>query len=194
MSSNTPFQGKCIIFSAPSGAGKTTIVRSLLDRDMGLEFSISATSRAARSIEREGKDYHYLSVEEFKAKVQAEAFVEWEEVYQNQFYGTLKSEIERIWKAGKHVIFDVDVDGGLSLKQFFGEQALAIFVQAPSIEHLRKRLEGRSTETPESIERRIGKATYELAQAPKFDKILVNDNLEKAKDDAFNMVSEFLAI
>jgi guanylate kinase len=192
MSSKQPFTGKCIIFSAPSGAGKTTIVRSLLDRNMGLEFSISATSRAPRKIEREGKDYHYMSVEAFKAKVSADEFVEWEEVYADQFYGTLKSEIERIWADGKHVIFDVDVDGGISLKKYFGDQALSIFVQPPSIAHLRSRLEGRSTETPESIERRIAKADYELAKAPEFDRILINDQLEEAKESAFEMVKSFL--
>lgn len=192
MSSKQPFTGKCIIFSAPSGAGKTTIVRSLLERNMDLEFSISATSRSPRKIEREGKDYHYLSVSEFKERIANEEFIEWEEVYEDQYYGTLKSEIQRIWAKGKHVIFDVDVDGGISLKNYFGDGALAIFVQPPSKEHLRARLEGRSTETPESIERRIGKADYELQQAPKFDRILINDQLEEAKESAFEMVKSFL--
>ncbi|NQX92387.1 MAG: guanylate kinase [Flavobacteriales bacterium] len=192
MSSNSSFTGKCIIFSAPSGAGKTTIVRHLLEELPSLEFSISATSRAPRKIEREGKDYHYLSVAEFLEKVEQNAFIEWEEVYKDQYYGTLKSEIERIWEEGKHVIFDVDVDGGINLKRYFGEQALAVFVQPPSIEHLRKRLEGRSTETPESIERRIGKADYELGQAKHFDKVLVNDVLDVAKVDAMVMVKDFL--
>lgn len=192
MSSNSEFKGKCVIFSAPSGAGKTTIVRHLLDEKLNLEFSISATSRAPRKIEREGKDYHYLSVQEFLDKVEQNAFVEWEEVYTNQYYGTLKSEIERIWNAGKHVIFDVDVDGGINLKKYFGNDALAVFVQPPSIDHLRQRLENRSTETPESIERRIAKADYELNQAPHFDRVLVNDVLDIAKVDAYNMVKDFL--
>ena len=192
MSSNSEFKGKCVIFSAPSGAGKTTIVRYLLDEKLNLEFSISATSRAPRTIEREGKDYHYLSVEEFLEKVEKHEFVEWEEVYTNQYYGTLKSEIERIWKAGKHVIFDVDVDGGINLKKYFGNNALAVFVQPPSIHHLRQRLEKRSTETPESIERRIAKADYELNQAPHFDRVLVNDLLDVAKVNAYNLVKDFL--
>ncbi|MEO0404221.1 MAG: guanylate kinase, partial [Bacteroidota bacterium] len=157
-----------------------------------LSFSISATSRAPRAIEREGKDYHYLSVLEFLEKVEQNAFIEWEEVYKDNYYGTLKSEIERIWEEEKHVIFDVDVDGGINLKRYFGETALAIFVQPPSVEHLRKRLEARSTETPESIERRVGKAEYELNKARHFDKILINDVLDVAKVDAMVMVKDFL--
>lgn len=192
MSSKKSFKGKCIIFSAPSGAGKTTIVRHLLECSLNLAFSISATSRPPRRIEREGKDYHYFSVKEFLQKVKNDEFVEWEEVYKNQYYGTLKSEIEWIWENGHHVIFDLDVDGGINLKKFFGDEALSIFVQPPSIEHLRKRLEGRSTETPESIERRIGKASYELAQAKYFDKVLINDDLDAAKAEAEAMIVDFL--
>lgn len=184
--------GKAIIFSAPSGAGKTTIVHSLLQKELGLEFSISATTRAKRAVEREGKDYHYLSVEEFKSKIADESFIEWEEVYENNFYGTLKSEINRIWDAGNHVIFDVDVKGGISLKEYFGEQALSIFVMPPSIETLRERLEGRETETAESIARRMGKAEYELKQAEDFNVILVNDDLEEAVSQAQKLVSQFL--
>lgn len=192
MSSKKSFQGKCIIFSAPSGAGKTTIVRHLLGCDFNLAFSISATSRTPRKVEREGKDYHYLSVKEFLKTVERNEFVEWEEVYKDQYYGTLKSEINRIWEEEHHVIFDVDVDGGINLKKYFGEDALAIFVQPPSVEHLRKRLEGRSSETPASIERRVAKASYELAQAKYFDKVLVNDDLDTAKAEAENMIADFL--
>jgi len=192
MSSKNSFIGKCIIFSAPSGAGKTTIVRHLLGCDFNLAFSISATSRLPRKIEREGKDYHYLSVKEFLHKAEQDEFVEWEQVYKEQYYGTLKSEIDRIWKEEHHVIFDVDVDGGINLKKYFGNDALAIFVQPPSIEHLRKRLEGRSTESPESIERRVSKSSYELAQAKFFDKILVNDDLDEAKAEAEAMITDFL--
>ncbi|MGB0423417.1 MAG: guanylate kinase [Flavobacteriales bacterium] len=192
MSSNKSFQGKCIIFSAPSGAGKTTIVRHLLGCDFNLAFSISATSRTPRKVEREGKDYHYLSVKEFLETVEKDEFVEWEEVYKDQYYGTLKSEINRIWEEEHHVIFDVDVDGGINLKKYFGDEALAVFVQPPSVDHLRKRLEGRSSETPASIERRIGKASYELAQAKHFDRILINDDLDVAKAEAEAMIADFL--
>jgi len=184
--------GKAIIFSAPSGAGKTTIVQHLLRQELNLKFSISATTRAKRKVERAGKDYHYMSVEEFKDKIEVNDFIEWEEVYTNNFYGTLKSEINRIWASGKHVIFDVDVKGGISLKEYFGEKALSIFVMPPSIDALRERLEGRETETSESIARRIGKAEYELRQSEKFDEILLNDKLEEACKNAKNLVLEFL--
>ncbi len=185
-------RGKAIIFSAPSGAGKTTIVHHLLNEELGLKFSISATTRAKRKVERAGKDYYYMSVEEFKEKIAKEDFVEWEEVYTNNFYGTLKSEINRIWATGNHVIFDVDVKGGISLKKYFGDQAKSIFVMPPSIDALRERLEGRETETPESIARRIGKAEFELGQADQFDEILINDQLEVACINAKNLVLEFL--
>lgn len=192
MSSKQVHTGKCIIFSAPSGAGKTTIVHHLLQQGFPLEFSISATSRAPRKIEREGKDYHYLSVEEFQHRIKNGEFIEWEEVYEKQYYGTLASEIERIWEHGKHVIFDVDVKGGINLKKHFGEQALAIFVQPPSINALRERLRTRETETEESIRIRMAKAATELADAKHFDYILINDNLETAKQEAVTVVSEFL--
>lgn len=191
MSSKEP-KGKCIIFSAPSGAGKTTIVRHLLDSRDDLEFSISATSRAPRKKEREGKDYHYLSVNEFKQAIKDDAFVEWEEVYTDQFYGTLKSEIQRIWAMDKHVVFDVDVQGGLNLKKAFGDQALAVFVMPPGIEALEARLRGRATETEESIARRMGKAREELAVAESFDIILINDDLEVAKAEAMKLLNDFL--
>ena len=184
--------GKLIIFSAPSGAGKTTIVHHLLKVFPDLEFSVSACSREMRKGEEYGVDYYFLSVEEFKERIAKGEFVEWEEVYKDNFYGTLKSEIERIWKKRKHVIFDVDVIGGLNLKKQYGDSALAIFVMPPSIEHLEKRLKSRETETPESIARRIGKAEKELQTADQFDKIVLNDNLENAFNEAEKLVNEFI--
>lgn len=183
---------KCIIFSAPSGAGKTTIVNGLLEKNLNLEFSISACSRPKRPDESDSKDYYFLTVEEFKQKIDANEFLEWEEVYKNNFYGTLKSETERIWSEGKDIIFDLDVIGGINLKKFFGDKALAIFVMAPSIKTLSDRLTGRKTETPESLQRRIEKAEYEMRYAPHFDKILVNNNLESALQEAETMVRTFL--
>lgn len=184
--------GKCVIFSAPSGAGKTTLVHHLLGLDMGLEFSVSACSRECRHNEQDGVDYYFLSVEGFKTKIANNEFVEWEEVYTDNFYGTLKSEIERIWAKGNTVIFDVDVVGGLNLKKAFGDQAMAIFVKAPSIQHLEDRLKQRSTETPESIARRMGKAEKEMGYSKDFDSIIVNDDLEKAKQEAYQVVNDFL--
>lgn len=185
-------QGKLIIFSAPSGAGKTTIVQHLLKIFPELEFSVSACSRPMRKDETQGVDYYFLSLDEFKQKIENEEFVEWEEVYKDNFYGTLKSEIIRIWKKGKHIIFDMDVVGGLNLKKQFGEESLAIFVMPPSVEHLEKRLQSRETETLESIKRRIGKAENELQAAPMFDRIILNDTLEHALAEAEKIVSEFL--
>ena len=185
-------QGKAIIFCAPSGAGKTTIVRHLLAQNSDLVFSVSACSRDKRIDEKEAKDYYFLSVEAFKNKIASNDFIEWEEVYKDNFYGTLKSEIERIWGLGKHVIFDVDVEGGINLKKHFGQNALAIFVKPPTIEHLENRLKLRKTETPESIARRVGKAEIELSYAKKFDYILLNDDLEKAFVEAETLVKEFL--
>lgn len=185
-------QGKLIIFSAPSGAGKTTIVQHLLKIFPDLEFSVSACSRPMRKDETQGVDYYFLSVDEFKQKIELDEFIEWEEVYKDNFYGTLKSEIVRIWKKGKHIIFDMDVVGGLNLKKQFGEESLAIFVMPPSIEHLEKRLQSRETETLESIKRRIGKAENELQAAPMFDKIILNDTLEHALAEAEKIVSGFL--
>jgi guanylate kinase len=187
-------QGKAIIFSAPSGAGKTTIVHHLLGNEaLRLSFSVSATSRPKRGHEQDGKDYYFLSSEDFLIRAKAGEFVEWEEVYKDQYYGTLKSEIERIWAEGKNVIFDVDVVGGLNLKKIFGDRALAIFVQPPSIEVLNFRLRNRSTETPEKIAMRIDKAKHEMAFAPKFDMILVNDKLPEALAQAELRVQEFIA-
>ncbi len=184
--------GKCVIFSAPSGAGKTTIVHRLLAMDLGLEFSVSACSRGPRPNEVDGKDYHFLGIEGFKQRIKEGAFVEWEEVYRDNFYGTLRSEIERIWSEGKAVIFDVDVVGGLNLKKQFQDNALAIFVQPPSYEELEKRLRFRSTETEEKINQRMEKANKELSFAKEFDYILINDDLEKAVEKAKELVVEFL--
>ena len=186
-------KGKLIIFSAPSGAGKTTIVQHLLKKVPKLEFSVSACSRGMRKDETHGVDYYFISVEEFKQKIQNGEFVEWEEVYKDNFYGTLNAEIERIWKKGHHIIFDMDVVGGLNLKKQFGDLALAIFVMPPSIQHLENRLKMRETETPESIARRIGKAEVELQTANQFDKIVLNDSLEHAFETAEKVVSEFLS-
>ena len=186
-------KGKLIIFSAPSGAGKTTIVRHLLAKGFDLEFSISATSRQPRHTETNGKDYYFLTAEEFTKKVENDEFLEWEEVYKGTSYGTLKSEVERIRNKGKHVIFDVDVIGGLNIKKYYGDEALAVFVQPPSVEELRSRLKGRSTEAEDKIAMRIAKAEHELSFAPKFDVVIVNDQLEKAFAEAENIIEKFLA-
>ncbi|MBL7966572.1 MAG: guanylate kinase [Prolixibacteraceae bacterium] len=183
--------GKLIIFSAPSGAGKTTIVRHLLSQNLGLEFSISATSRAMRHTETNGKDYYFLSAEEFKAKIDNNEFLEWEEVYAGTFYGTLKSEVERIRNNGKHVVFDVDVVGGCNIKKYYGSEALAVFVQPPSVEELRNRLISRSTDAPEVIEKRVAKAEYELTFADQFDCIIINEDLAKALKEAEKCICEF---
>lgn len=189
---NSPTTGKCVIFSAPSGAGKTTIVHHLLNQNIGLEFSVSACSRDPRPNEKDGKDYHFLGVEGFKKKIEENAFIEWEEVYTNNFYGTLQSEVNRVWENGNAVIFDVDVIGGLNLKRKFGEQAIAIFVQPPSYEELENRLRGRSTESEDKINQRMAKARNELAYAADFDVVLINDNLEEACEKAKAIVTEFL--
>jgi guanylate kinase len=184
--------GKCIIFSAPSGAGKTTIVHHLLSKNLGLEFSISACSRDPRPNEVDKKDYHFLGIDGFKDKIKEQAFVEWEEVYTNNFYGTLKSEMERIWSEGKAVIFDVDVIGGLNIKKQFGDNAYSIFVKPPSYEELEKRLRGRSTESEDKINQRMEKALKELAFSSEFDCILINDNLDEACVKAEQLVIDFL--
>ena len=185
-------EGKLIIFSAPSGAGKTTIVRHLLSLDLNMEFSISACSREKRSIETDRKDYYFLGVEEFKEKIANEEFVEWEEVYPDQYYGTLRSEVERIRASGKNVVFDIDVVGGLNIKEFYGEKALSVFVKPPLIKDLEDRLKHRSTETPEKITKRIDKAAEELKYAQQFDRVIINDDLEKALVEAENIVRDFL--
>ncbi len=192
---NNKDTGKLIVFSAPSGSGKTTIVRHLLAIEkLNLEFSISATSREKRGEEQDGKEYYFLSVEAFKNKIKAEAFLEWEEVYRDNFYGTLKTEINRIWKLGKHVIFDIDVSGGLRIKRKFPEKTLAIFVKPPSIDELKIRLKKRKTESDDKINMRVAKASAELATAPLFDVIIENDNLDKALKEAEGIVSDFLGI
>ncbi len=183
---------KVVIFSAPSGAGKTTLVRHLLEQGLPLEFSISACSRGPRSNEQDGKDYHFLSPIEFKEKIAANAFLEWEEVYEGMFYGTLKSELERIWKNGKQVIFDVDVVGAINIKKHFGKDALSIFVAPPYIADLKIRLEGRGTETAENLQKRLGKATEEMAKQDAFDIVIVNDNLDTARKEVMEKVSDFL--
>lgn len=190
---NSKREGKCVIFSAPSGAGKTTIVRHLLHKFPELAFSVSACSRSPRTGEIDGRDYHFLGVEGFRKKIEENAFIEWEEVYTDNFYGTLKSEIERIWSEGKTVIFDVDVVGGLNLKKQFGNQALAVFVEPPSVEELERRLRYRSTETDEKIKMRLAKSTQELAYAKEFDLIIHNAVLEDAIKDAEEEVRQFLA-
>lgn len=184
--------GKCIIISAPSGAGKTSIVRFLLSRFDNLSFSVSATSRARRSYEVNGLHYYFITADEFRKKIEANDFLEWEEVYRDQYYGTLKSEMSRIWGEKKHVIFDVDVEGGLNLKSYFGERALALFIQPPSVEILEQRLRNRSTETEEALTTRISKAAHELTYAPKFDKVIINENLDDACEEAMILVKEFL--
>ena len=185
-------KGKLIIFSAPSGAGKTTIVKHLLQKDYDLEFSISATSREARHTETDGKDYYFISEEEFREKVENNEFLEWEEVYKGTCYGTLKKEVERIRQKGKNVIFDVDVIGGLNIKKYYGDKALSVFVQPPSVEELKKRLQDRSTETKEKIAMRITKAEKELSFANRFDAVIVNDNLQNAFAQAEKIISAFL--
>ena len=184
--------GKLIIFSAPSGAGKTTLVKHLLAAGLGLEFSVSATSRQKRAGETDGKDYYFLTAAAFREKIKEDAFLEWEEVYQDHFYGTLKSEVQRIWSKGKHVIFDVDVVGGLNIKQQYGEKALSVFVMPPTPEHLEDRLRKRSTESEENLKKRLDKARHELSFAGRFDKILINDDLDKAKQEAELLVKEFI--
>lgn len=185
--------GKCVIFSAPSGAGKTTIVHYLLGQQIGLEFSVSACSRDPRPNETHGKDYYFLGVEGFKKAIEDGSFIEWEEVYTDNFYGTLRSELERIWNDGKAVIFDVDVVGGLNIKRIFGEHALAVFVQPPSYEILEERLRGRSTESEEKINMRLAKAKQELSRVSEFDYVLLNDDLEKACAEAKTVVQQFLS-
>lgn len=185
--------GKVIIFSAPSGSGKTTIVRELLKQFPQFEFSVSATSRAPRGAEQDGVDYHFLSHEQFMASVAENRFVEWEEVYKGTCYGTLRSEVERIWADGKVIVFDVDVIGGINLKRIFGDDACSLFVMPPSVGELRRRLECRGTDSPEVIDRRVAKAEFELTKAPEFDHIVVNDQLCDALCQAAQIIHEFIA-
>lgn len=185
-------EGKCIILCAPSGAGKTSITKYLLTQDLGLEFSISACNREKRENEVDGVDYYFLYTEDFKRRIENEEFVEWEEVYNDNYYGTLKTEINRIWNSGKNVIFDVDVEGGLSLTKHFGEKALAIFIKPPSVEALEERLRSRGTEDEEKIQKRLEKAEKELGYSKWFDTIIVNENLETAQQEVLSIVKSFL--
>ena len=182
--------GKLIIFSATSGSGKSTIINYLLTQELNLAFSISATSRPPRGTEQNGVEYFFLSPDEFRSRIANDEFLEYEEVYQDRFYGTLKAQVEKQLAAGQNVVFDVG--GGCNIKKFYGERALSVFIQPPSVEELRKRLVGRGTDTPEVIESRIAKAEYELSFAPKFDAVIVNDDLETAKAAALKVITQFL--
>ena len=184
--------GKLIIFSAPSGSGKSTIINYLLTHNLNLAFSISATSRAPRGTEQNGVEYFFLTPEEFKQRIANDEFLEYEEVYKDRFYGTLKAQVEKQLAAGQNVIFDVDVVGGCNIKKFYGDRALSVFIQPPSLEELRKRLTGRGTDAPEVIESRLAKATFELSYAEKFDVVIVNDNLEKAQEEALKTIRDFI--
>lgn len=184
--------GKLIIFSAPSGSGKSTIINYLLTQELNLAFSISATSRPPRGEEKHGTEYFFLSPEEFKQRIANDEFLEYEEVYENRFYGTLKEQVEKQLEAGQNVVFDVDVVGGCNIKKFYGDRALSLFIQPPSVEELRNRLIGRGTDAPEIIESRIAKAEFELGFANKFDVVIINDELEKAKNEALQVIQEFL--
>lgn len=183
---------KVIIFSAPSGSGKTTLVKYALEQFPSLEFSISCTTRSPRGEEKNGVDYYFLSIEEFKEKIKENAFVEYEEVYTDKFYGTLKQEVERIWQNGKVVIFDVDVKGGVALKRYFNEQAMSIFIMPPSVEELEKRLIGRATDDLETIKTRIAKAEEEISYKDDFDKVVINDDLDTAKKEIATLINGFI--
>ena len=184
--------GKVFIFSAPSGAGKSTVVNHLLEIHPEFEFSVSATSRAPRGQEQDGVEYYFIDADRFRELIAEDAFIEYEEVYEDRFYGTLKSEVDRIWAKGHVIIFDVDVKGGVSLKRYFGDAALSVFIQAPSVEVLRERLIKRGTDSPEEIEKRVSKASEEMTYAPQFDRILINDDLATALAEAENLVESFL--
>ena len=184
--------GKLIIFSAPSGSGKSTIINYLMQQGLGLAFSISATSRAPRGTEQHGVEYFFLTPEEFKSKIDANEFLEYEEVYTDRYYGTLKSQVEEQLESGKNVIFDIDIKGGINVKKFFGDRALSLFIQPPSVEELRKRLVGRATDSAEQIEERLAKAEYEMSFAPQFDQIIVNDDLDTAKAETLKTIRNFL--
>jgi guanylate kinase len=187
-------KGKMLIVSAPSGSGKSTIVQWLMQEhpELKLYFSISCTSRAPRGTEQNGVEYFFLTPEEFKAKIQNNEFLEYEEVYENRFYGTLKQQVENQREAGQNVVFDVDVKGGINIKKYYGNEALSLFIQPPSVDELRRRLVGRATDTPEAIEQRLAKAEYEMTFAPQFDHVIVNDDLETAKQETLRIVKDFL--
>ncbi len=183
---------KLIILSAPSGAGKSTIINALMESDLKLEFSISACNRKPRKGEKHATDYYFLTTEEFKRNIKNDAFIEWEEVYENHFYGTLKSELKRIEKRGNHMIFDIDIAGGLNLKKQFGDNALALFIMPPSVDELERRLRNRATDSDENILKRVAKAEQEIAMAKQFDKIVVNENIDKAITDTEELIREFI--
>lgn len=185
-------EGKLIIVSAPSGSGKSTIINFLLEKDLNLEFSISATSRSPRGEEMNGREYYFLSPEDFRNKINNDEFLEYEEVYKDKYYGTLKSEVERLISEGKNVIFDVDVVGGINIKKFYGDKAISVFIQPPSIDALRDRLQSRATDTPEAIATRLDKAEFELSLAPQFDVIIVNDILENAQQETYMLLNKFI--
>ena len=185
-------EGKLVILSAPSGSGKSTIIRHLLQKGLALEFSVSATSRPARGTEQNGVEYYFLSPGEFREKISRGLFLEYEEVYPDRFYGTLKSEVENKLKQGKNILFDVDVAGGLNLKKQYGDKALLLFIQPPSIEELQRRLEKRGTDTSEVIQDRISKAAFELSLAPQYDTVIVNDDLQKAKNETLQTINKFI--
>lgn len=189
---NLRLMGKLIIFSAPSGSGKSTIINHLLQQDLNLAFSISATSRPPRGTERDGVEYFFLTPDEFRERIARGEFLEYEEVYPGRFYGTLKSQVEKQLAAGQNVVFDVDVVGGCNIKKYYGERALSVFIQPPSVKELRRRLVGRGTDAPEVIEDRVAKAEYELGFAPQFDVVVVNDNLEEAQQRAYDVIRNFL--
>ena len=189
-------KGKMLIVSAPSGSGKSTIVNWLMREhpELKLYFSISCTSRAPRGTEQNGVEYFFLTPEEFKEKIQNDEFLEYEEVYENRFYGTLKQQVENQREAGQNVVFDVDVKGGINIKKYYGDEALSLFIQPPSVEELRRRLEGRGTDTPEAISERLAKAEYEMTFAPQFDHVIVNDDLDVAKQETLQVVNDFLGL
>ena len=191
---NADMKGKMLIVSAPSGSGKSTIVNWLMQEhpELKLYFSISCTSRAPRGTEQNGVEYFFLTPEEFRERIAKQEFLEYEEVYENRFYGTLKQQVENQREQGQNVVFDVDVKGGINIKKYYGDEALSLFIQPPSVEELRRRLEGRKTDTPEAIEERLAKAEYEMTFAPQFDKIIVNDDLETAKQETLKIVKAFL--
>lgn len=184
--------GKCIIFSAPSGSGKSTIINYLLQQDLNLAFSISATSRPPRGTEQHGVEYFFLTPDEFRTRIAAGEFLEYEEVYTDRFYGTLKTQVEKQLADGQNVVFDVDVVGGCNIKQYYGDRALSLFIQPPSVDELRRRLEGRGTDAPEVIADRVAKAEYELTFAPRFDRVITNEDLAKAQAEALAVIKEFL--
>lgn len=187
-------KGKLIIVSAPSGSGKSTIVQWLMQEhpELQLYFSISCTSRAPRGTERDGVEYFFLTPEQFRAKIENDEFLEYEEVYDNRFYGTLKQQVERQRDAGQNVVFDVDVKGGVNIKKYYGSEAMSLFIQPPSVDELRRRLEGRGTDSAEAIEQRLAKAAYELTFAPQFDHVVINDDLETAKQETLTLLETFL--